>query len=540
MSTPTASSSGAADDDNYDEVLEAVKKRFRTATKRDKGSPALFVTEVPELYQIFLEALPDALRPVNTCSACRRFVNRYGGIVRVDADGKAVPVLWDKEGGPEPYAAAIRALAATVARAPIRRVFISDEKVWGQPQTGEWTHFSVTPGEALLHKPSLVQTAGQAAAEKTQDYKTLEAGLEEFPLAVVKRAHSLLTTGALYRSEKCIGAAKWLLDLHERRQATQNQRERENLTWHAAASAPAGFCHIRSSMIGTLLEDLVAELPFDQIKTRFDAKMHPLQYQRPTAPPSAGNIAQAEKIIAKLKAAGSLERRFAKLSDIKTFWTPKPSKKKSEKKGVFAHLLEQTEAPSPQVDVPAITMTWDKFSRTVLPTAESIDFLVPAKNQPYLGLVTAKNPDAPPIVQWDSEEERNPVTWYLYVNGSTPARWNLKAGVYHPVTAVALAPSMWNPAKRFDHQGEKAIFILKGARDTEYKNGAGMFPEFLKSELHPVRATIEAYTKNAIIEGKDEAEACGIVLQKGVAWDFSFRVTAQGGVRVVYKLDRWD
>ena len=80
-----------------------------------------------------------------------------------------------------------------------------------------------------------------------------------------------------------------LLALHEAR-ASKRGPAADNLTWLAVATAPAGFCHVRSSMIGTLLEDVAAGMPFDAIKQRFDAKMHPLQYQRPTAMPSVPSI----------------------------------------------------------------------------------------------------------------------------------------------------------------------------------------------------------------------------------------------------------
>jgi len=42
-------------------------------------------------------------------------------------------------------------------------------------------------------------------------------------------------------------------------------------------------------------------------------------------------------------------------------------------------------------------------------------------------LVTAKHPEAPPILQWDSPDKRNPVSLYVYVNGSATADWNLRA-----------------------------------------------------------------------------------------------------------------
>ncbi len=85
-------------------------------------------------------------------------------------------------------------------------------------------------------------------------------------------------------------------------------------------------------MIGTLLEDLTAGLPFAQIKAKFDAKMDALNYQRPAAAPAAGNIARAEKIIAKLKTEGSLDRRFARLDEIQKLWVPASSKGRREER----------------------------------------------------------------------------------------------------------------------------------------------------------------------------------------------------------------
>ena len=51
---------------------------------------------------------------------------------------------------------------------------------------------------------------------------------------------------------------------------------------------------------------------------------------------------------------------------------------------------------------------------------------------------------------------------------------------------------------------------------------------------------MEAYAKRAVVAGKDEAEACGISLQKGSSWDHTVRVTTKDDVTLSYKLDRWD
>lgn len=522
-------------------LLRAVQEQFTTVVAQKQDKLNLFVTQTSNLFDLFLNNIPISLRDEYTCSTCQKFVENYGGIVTIASDGKPTPVMWNPEGVPALYVEAVSVIASVVARSPIDNVFLSEEQTWRIPVSGTWHHLSVIPSERFVFKSSsILRTKEQVVAEKKQDYESLSMALEEFPLKVVQRAYSLLTTESLYRSEKCIEMAQWLVNLHEQRQSPQNLRFKENLTWLAVADAPPGFCHIKSTMIGTLLEDIKAGLPFAQIKARFDAKMNPLQYQHPTAPPTNGNIAQAEKIVDKLKAVGSLERRFAKLADIQALWIPILSHPIAEKKGVFSHLKTSATASDSQMEVPQITMTWDKFSRTVLPTAKNIEYFVPASNQPYTALVTAKNLDAPPIIQWDFEDNRNPVTWYFYMNNSPASQWNLQSGTYHPVSAIALQPSMWNATKNFTHHGEKVFFILKNAKDKGYRQGCGFFTEFLKSDYHEVRSTLEAYVKSTVVDGSDEAEACGIGLEKGRTWNQIFRVTSKDNLIVVYKLDRWD
>jgi hypothetical protein len=527
--------------DEWEPFLASVRARAQAVCATLGDRPALFTTAAADLYSLFLEGLPEALRQEHRCTACRRFFARYGGVVAIDAEGRSTSLLWDPASAPANYAAAVRALTHAVSEAPVDGVFLASDAVWGTPDKGGWTHLGLEPPAVLIFPPSGVKTRWQVVAEKREDYKTLVRGLEEFPVDVVQQAAALLGTEALYRSEKCLGVAEWLLGLHQRRAAARGERRRENLTWLAVATAPPGFCHVRSTMIGTLLEDLALELPFDEVKERFAAKMHPLQYQRPTAAPSAQNIARAEKIVEQLKTAGALARRFAKLADLETLWTPAARARAGKGEGVFSHLKPRAHRKAVEVTAPPTVMTWDKFSRTVLPDAAHIEYLVPESKESYGGMVTAANPEAPPIIQWDTLERRNPVTWYVYVNGSLPAQWNLRTGTHHPVAAIAYSPAMWGaktPSR--SHHGLAVMFVLEGAKDTQYARGAGFFPEFLKSEYHEIRATMEAYATSAVVEGKNEAGACGIILSKGVKWGHTFRVTTRAGVTLSYTLDRWD
>lgn len=535
MSVAIASQISQHNEDEYEMFLGGIREYFNS-TLANYGK-ALFTTDAPEdLFDIFLSKLPVSVRQHYTCNACKKFVNLFGNIVTITPEGKTIPVMWPNE-VPELYQASVDAIKKAVAKAKVTGVFYAGGKAWGQPVTGEWHHMSVIPNGVSFN--SLTKTPFQAMAEKREDYKTLISVLVEFPVEAIEQALLVLKTDSLYRSEKVLGVAEWLLGVHKNR-TVKNKRTRDNLTWLAVATAPAGFCHVKSSMIGTLLEDIVSGLPFETISRRFADKMHPLQYQRPQSAPSAGNIAQAEKLISQLKASGSLERRFAQLDELQLIWRPTATKEqlKPAGEGVFSHIKPKGSVTVKNLNIPAITMTWKKFFETVLPTAEKIEFFVPRSRENYNALVTAVNADAPPILQWDTEEQRNPVSWYLYHNGSHPSDFNLTAGEWCNVTGVTFKPSMWYGD--FKHQGEGVVFILAGAVDKCWQNsGNALFPEALKSELHSIRKTIEAYSRSAVLQGVDEASACGIGLGKGGNYNLTFRVTSNGQ-QISYKLDRWD
>lgn len=516
----TAQTKVPYDHDRYADFLDEVRRHFAKADRH------MFTTDAAGLWEAYLEGAPFLHRQERNCNACRKFIETYGGLVAIDEEGNTSSAIWPPYGRVPPhYRDSVRGVLKAVGKAKVTGVFLSSAKEWGTPVTGPWTHLAVTSRNVWSHP---LKTASQEMAAKLEEYGMLGRSLADFDTETVRKAVAILSNESLYRSEKVLGVAKWLLELHEALDA--NKRNRRNLMWLAVAKAPPGYCHVRSSMIGTLLEDLAADLPFETVKRKFSEKMNPLQYMRPQAAPSAGNIAQAEKIVETLQAVGSLERRFARLEDLQPLWTP--NAKKPAKGGVFGHLVKK---PQPTINnAPPTSMTWVKFAAAVLPTAEQIDFLVPHGRESYTALVTAKNPDAPNLLQWD-----NTISHYVYLGGSPASQWNLQAGAWRKVNAVVLSPWMWTDPEKFKHHGKRVNFILDDCRDMTYRSSGGMFPEQMKSEYHQIRRTLEAYFQNATIEGRDEATACGIVLGSGATWNATFRVTA-GNMQTSYRLDRWD
>lgn len=534
MQTGSVSTNGRRESRlDFDGLNVAIQRAFQA-----RAEGPLFTTDAEGLFSAFLTALPVDERQHHTCSACRRFVNEYGGLVTISPEtGATTPALWEAMGATEGFGEAIAAMERVVMRALVTGVYLSSRSIWGTPTAGGWSHFWVRHDAPYS---GTIQTAGQAMAEKREDFRMLMLALNDYPKSAVNEAVRILEADALYRGEKVLGVAQWLNDLH-RAADDRSYRVRHNLAWRAVATAPPGFCHVRASMIGTLLDDITAGLPFDEIRRRFAAKMNPLQYQRPQAPPAAGNIAQAEKIFAQMGLESALRRRFARLDDVEAIWRPEPPtvRETVATGGVFGHLKPKGARPVvTRVELPTRTMTWVKFEAEVLPIAKLIELDVPYSGN-FMALVTAVDAEAPPILQWDRADNRNPVSWYVYTNGSNASNWGLSVG-FRAVTAVCYQPSAWKGAKS-DHHGDSVAFLLEGAVDRRTDQGNALFPENLKSELHSVRATIEAYSRGAKLEGRDEASACGYRLQKdSQTWACTLRVTSLDGGVQTYRLDRWD
>ena len=529
----------STDGDQYEDFLAAVKHRFDAVPK---GTP-MFTTSgtATVLMDVFLKSLPETRRSTYLCQSCSRFMERYGGLVTIAEDGSRHSVLWDARNVPPMFAKGVQKMADLVERAEVDGVFLSSDPIWGTPSNHDgkrqcdWHHLSVTPPKEAVFRRTVLKNADQAMAEYRENFAMLNRGLADFREEWIRAAYEALRTGQLYRSEKCEHIAKWLLDLVESTKKVRGDRL-SALRWLAVAKAPAGYTHVRSGMIGTLLEDLGAGLPFDDVKRRFAEKMNPLQYMRPQTAPSEGNIEQAEKIMAALRTQGALQRRFARAEEVPAIWKPRavPQNAGAES-GVFGHLRPKT---TPEVPVKLSSMniiTFDKFRRTVLNSASKMEVYVPSRIS-MVSVVTAVNPDSPPMLQWDRDDARNPLSWFYYVGGRDASYWGLTGNRFYPVASVAEFPSNGLP-----NQGNGAMFLIEGASNKMHTFGGGMFPECLRSEYHPIRRTLEAYFQNAVLADALDSSAVGMTIRSGTGQneELRVRVTSNGTVSE-YIIDRWD
>lgn len=412
--------------DQYPHFSDTIQERF--AMFADKP---LFTTNAEGLFDAFLNGLPVEARQHYTCNCCRHFIDRFGGLVAMPTDdGVFTSVLWNDEETPEFFKKSVKAMKRIVLKSRVTGIFLSSERTLGTPSSNGWSHMNVQLPASRVHRDRL-KTAGQAMAEKKEDFRILIAGLVEYPVSAVEKAVALLESESLYRSDRVLGVAKFVQELHQNRQSAKESRERENITWLAVATAPSGFTHIKSSMIGTLLDDIVAGYPTDSIARRFAEKMNPANYMRSQSAPSQGNIEQAEKIVEKLGITSSLVRRYAQISEVPLLWQNKEIDKRNEKKsgGVFGNLATKESrgmSPATPMEMQNTVMTWEKFQRTVLPTAKNLEVMVDNPSR-FMALVTAYDDKAPNILQWD-----NTFSWYYHggIDGEIKRRVESAGGQY--------------------------------------------------------------------------------------------------------------
>ena len=519
------------EDDDYLALVTAV----RGALANLPAGTVLFDTKVlssppaPDRYDLFLNQLPAGRRQHYECRHCRYFVNKYGGMVIINAEGRRMSPLWDvgnytrstgRPYDPGMFSKAIHAVRSHVEHAPITGVlyrpsrgvhrapdWLGEQSSWTPKACGgQFNHLCVRLPSGAAGAVG-VPTYDRAAAVK-EDHDLLARTVGEFAAWATRARDIIASSGA--GAGTMAKMAEWFVQVcvsvgavsaSAPRSAPREDRDthRAALLWRAAANAPTGFCHVKNTLFGTVLEDVRAGVSAPAIFRKLGEKTHPLQYQRPQAAPTAGAIDRAERLFADLGLEKSLERRYATWVELRdgngggvvpVVTGPGP---RQPRRRLWAL------APPPRrgrrgLTVPEQNITWSRFARDVLPLAKGMDYLTPgawsgaAGKASFFAFVTATYPEAPCLFQWG-----NHVNWYLYYGGSSPSRWSLPAGAWVPV--VGILPSSNMPVA--PHIGQGAYFVLEGAKDTAGMAGPGLalFPEELRSDLREVRSVIEAASK---------------------------------------------
>lgn len=513
--------------DSFDVLNELVQEQFKL--HQDKQ---LYNTDVIDLDLTYLDGFEDpAERQYHNCNACKRFIRNFGTLVYINDEGEARSPFWDVDLDyvPEEFRESVRRMKWRMSTARVTGVFYSAEaklgmaKNWDPKSQHDWHHFNVILPPAAVYRAHL-STAGQAMAERRQEFQMLQRTIPKYSLDVLEQADALMQADSALRS------SKFRTSLQKYTELIKSQRFTDNRLWVIAATNP-GLARFGSSSVATLLDDIANGKSLEEAKRLFMKVIDPLNYQRAQAAPKIGNLQAAESVVAALGIAASLKRSVIEFSEVGGLaWLPRQDRQTNANLDVFAGLAQ----PAVKREVKRLegpTMTWLKFANEVLPKAEAIFYEVKPAAKPYCMVTKATDGTAPVIYKWGHN-----FSWYRWAGGSKPTDFDLPEGREVVVRGIGTLPSSWSSP---DTQRQGAIIYLEGARDLDSdKAGLGLYAECLIGELYNVRSSIEALSNAGTLTLATDP-AAGLKITKGEAINIRLGVVV-GGIKTVYSIDRWD
>jgi hypothetical protein len=361
--------------------------------------------------EAYLAAFPPGTDPIyktqteHNCNCCKNFVRNLGNVVAI-VDGKMYTV-WDDAAGkaPYPYDVVATAMAVFVRSQPITRVFRSGEVKYGSEHTMQhleggnvkkWNHFS-----GMVNKRHFTKEVGTVVGQFNTGKQLLERGMTEFTSEALESIRELIESKALYRGEEHrASVSAFSKAFHEYHELSTS--EKALYLW---SNATAPFARFKNTVIGTLVQDVSEGKELEKAVKSFEDKVAPENYKRPTALVTPGMVKAAMETITELGLEPSLERRFAKISDVSVnnvLWVNNSTKGKM--KGGIESLLLDSIVAKPIKDIKAEDISIDDFMEKVLPTTTGIDMLVKnAHSVNFMSLTAPVHEDSHRLFKWSND-----------------------------------------------------------------------------------------------------------------------------------------
>lgn len=484
---------------DYADVQQSVRETF--ATRFAIYGPHLFATKSDGLSTRYVMGFPAEHQQHHNCNACRDFIRQYGHAVFIDDTGETVPALWDHTVTPEEYRGAIKALEDQVASQGIRTQFFTPNNTWGHAEKNGWLHLAVDPS---LTCTSLIEEdeIGTAIGDHNQLFDLLLEAVTSFTPAVAREAYNLLRSEATNKTRDFAGQQEWFVNFLVRLERAEGNvgRIRNLVRREVAGLEPKSFARIGTTVIGNMMQDIKDGLHTDEITGRFNAQTKVTEYQKTTAPVTEGSLDVARKTFADLGLSGrELKRRLATLEEIRYNWKPQPVAADAPKEDVLfggvEKIIKQDSAVATSI-AEGGRIAWDKFQAKVLPGAQSIKVYLESAPGGYTFYTTQADPEALPLYFYDLPEDRNPVSWFVRVNGETgrptvqPHHLGLSVG-FHEIAGISSIPCGWTGGER-GAQYDGIVMILPKTRTDVSGVGGAIHTVMLRDDLRVARRVIEA------------------------------------------------
>ena len=383
--------------------FERMKKLplFRTAADKD------------DLWKLYLSSFPVGSDPMyrkrteHDCSCCKSFIRAVANVVAVDADNNLLSI-WDVVAGDPNYQAVADALAQKVKSHPIQDVFLHFELTAGADKTFEqhvdgmrtWRHFFVNIPPAYVKVGASIATV---LNDKRTSAQVLTRALGEIDMGTVDVVLDLIRQNLIYRGAEHKEVVTRFAKVKRAWQKLPADK-RDAFSW-VTANEDSYTAHIRNTSIGSLLTDLATGVELQEAVKKFESKVAPANYKRPTALVTPAMIAKAKQEVEKLGLLSALERRYANIHDItinNVLFAGRDARRVLDA-DVFSKLQSDV-AINPRQFARTEEVPIETFLRDVLPTVTSVELLVERgeHESKFVSLVAPVDPTAGKLFKWSN------------------------------------------------------------------------------------------------------------------------------------------
>jgi hypothetical protein len=439
-----------------------------------------------ELWETYLGSFSDEANPmyrentVHDCNCCKQFIRAAGNVLAI-IDGKLVSI-WDVEVGGD-YQPVADAMSALVKSRGIHSVFAHSEKEVGTDKSHEliegeshtYHHFhQVLPRSVVITDGSIGTIKGNSMSNKA----VLARSIKEITDSSIEVVLELIEQKSLYRGDEHVPTIKHLLNAKTHYNLAD---DKELALWLLSTKLgrAGGF---RNTVIGTLLVDLSEGVELEDAVRKFEAKVAPQNYKRPTALVTQGMIKKAEDKCIELGITSSLPRRFAVTKDITINNVLFADRSAKEAMNVFGDMAKAARKVPNLDKVEEVSI--EAFLDVILPKADAVEVLVDNKHtNNFVSLVAPVLADAPSILAWgnnfswsykgevaDSMKE-NVVKAGGCVEGDFrfSIQWNEKGDNNIDFDAHCIEPN----GNRIFHPNKREVHPSSGMLDTDVMSPAG-------------------------------------------------------------------
>lgn len=384
---------------------EAVQEQYDNMLGSD-----LFVTDtdLDEIWDTYLNAFPVGSNPIfrerteHDCSCCKQFIRATGNVVAIK-NNKLV-TIWDKAARsktlPEHYVAVAKALATYVKSKPIANLFLHYQQNLGTDHNHEpgdpvirWEHFHYKLPKEYVKNKNLI---GTVLSQTLSGKQVCKRGLSEITTDAIDTVIELIEQNSIYRGDEHLGKVRTLASHKEKFDKLKTEAAKDNYAWLN------NHMRVRNSAIGTLLVDLSDGVDLTKAVKKFEAKVAPENYKRPTALITKRMISNAQAKVEELGIKSALERRYAVTTDITVNNVLYADRTARQEMDVFDALIEATPTDKQTFDK-VENVPIDVFIKDILPKAESIEVFVDNKHEnKFMSLIAPVDPTAKNILKWDN------------------------------------------------------------------------------------------------------------------------------------------